>query len=134
MPDLAARQALGSTARGPALVACENFSVRYDVDLVTGRFARPGHALEGELLAGRILVLNTAKGGVASAWMLRRLVETGLAPLGIAFNSINTILVQGAAFAGLPLLVGFDDDITQAVPNGANVVLDTEARRLRFEI
>jgi predicted aconitase with swiveling domain len=42
-------------------------------------------------------------------------------PLALVFNSVNPILVQGAALADLPMLAGFDEDITTAIPNGAEV-------------
>ena len=36
-----ARQAMGRTVRGPALVANDGFSARYDLDRITGVFSRP---------------------------------------------------------------------------------------------
>ena len=36
-------------------------------------------------------------------------------------NSVNPILAQGAAFGDVPMLAGFDADITAAIPNGAEV-------------
>ena len=62
-----ARQAMGRTVRGPALVANDGFSARYDLDRVTGLFSRPAHKLAGQSYVGKILVLDTAKGGVAVA-------------------------------------------------------------------
>ena len=61
--------------KGTALVAADNFSARYDLDRQKGVFSRPGHALFGKSYVGKILVLNTAKGGVASAWMIREMVD-----------------------------------------------------------
>jgi uncharacterized protein len=54
------------------------------------------------------LVLVTAKGGVASAWMLREMVARGMAPKAILFDQANAILAQGAAFAELPLVDRFE--------------------------
>src|ERR1017187_9605339 len=73
---------------------------------------------------GRILVLDTAKGGVASAWMLHEMQSRGMAPLAFLFNSVNPILVQGAALGDVPMLAGFDQDITAAIPNGAELEID----------
>jgi len=42
-------------------------------------------------------------------------------PLALVFNSVNPILVQGAALADLPMLAGFDEDITAAIANGVEV-------------
>ena len=59
----------------------------------------PRHKLHGQSYVGKVLVLDTAKGGVASAWMLREMAARGMAPLAIIFDRANTILAQGAAFA-----------------------------------
>jgi predicted aconitase with swiveling domain len=47
----------------------------------------------------------------------------GVVPLGLVFNSVNPILAQGAAFAGLPMLAGFASDITTLVRSGELVRL-----------
>jgi predicted aconitase with swiveling domain len=130
MMELRARHAIGSPVSGEALVARDGFSARYDLDRARGIFSRPAHKLAGESYVGRILVLDTAKGGVASAWMLHEMAARGVAPLALVFNSVNPILVQGAAFADIPLLAGFDGDITSLVPNGARLALDPAKRIL----
>jgi predicted aconitase with swiveling domain len=119
-----ARHAMGRSVRGTALVAHDGFSARYDLDRIAGIFSRPTHKLAGQTYVGRILVLDTAKGGVASAWMLHEMQSRGMAPLAFLFNSVNPILVQGAALGDVPMLAGFDQDITAAIPNGAELEID----------
>jgi predicted aconitase with swiveling domain len=114
----------GQPVSGEALVASDNFSARYDLDLPRGIFSRPTHKLVGQSYVGKVLVLNIAKGGVATAWMLREMVESGLAPKALILNSANPIMAQGAAFAGLPLIDRFDLDITRAVLSGETVEID----------
>jgi predicted aconitase with swiveling domain len=126
-----ARQAIGKPVRGQALVAHDGFSARYDLDRARGVFSRAAHKLAGQSYAGRILVLDTAKGGVASAWMLHEMAARGVVPLALVLNSVNPILVQGAAFGNVTMLVGFDGDITARVPHGATLELDPAARTLR---
>ena len=126
-----ARQAMGRKVRGIALVAKDGFSARYDLDRIKGVFSRPAHKLAGQSYVGKILVLDTSKGGVASAWMLREMASRGIVPLAIVFNSVNPILAQGAAFGDITLLAGFDCDVTAAVPHGATVELDPATRTLR---
>ena len=126
-----ARHAIGKSVRGQALVAHDGFSARYDLDRIKGVFSRPTHKLAGQSYVGRILVLDTAKGGVASSWMLHEMTTRGIVPLGLVLNSVNPILVQGAAFGNVTMLVGFDGDITAQVPSGATVELDPAARTLR---
>jgi hypothetical protein len=122
---------MGSKVRAQALVAKDGFSARYDLDRIGGTFSRPSHKLAGQSYVGRILVLDTAKGGVASAWMLREMAARGVVPLALVFNSVNPILAQGAAFGDITLMAGFDQDITAAVPHGAMVELDPATRTLR---
>ncbi|HEY1286731.1 MAG TPA: DUF126 domain-containing protein [Burkholderiales bacterium] len=130
MTEFRARHAIGSPVSGEALVARDGFSARYDLDRARGLFSRPAHKLAGESYVGKILVLDTAKGGVASAWMLHEMASRGAAPLALVFNSVNPILVQGAAFGDIPMLAGFDGDITALVPNRARIALDPQRRLL----
>jgi uncharacterized protein len=102
---------IGPTVEGEALVARDNFSARYDLDRKKGVFSRPTHRLAGQSYAGRILVLDQAKGGVATAWMLREMKERGIVPLALVFNRVNPILAQGAAFAGVALVDRFAGDV-----------------------
>ena len=129
---LVARHAMGSRVSGEALVATDGFSARYDLDRVAGVFSRPAHKLVGQSYVGRILVLDTAKGGVASAWMLHEMRSRGKVPLALVFNSVNPILAQGAAFGEVAMLAGFDEDVTAAVPSGARVEIDPAAKTLRI--
>jgi hypothetical protein len=131
MKELIARHAIGKAVRGIALVARDGLSARYDLDRDAGVFSRPAHKLAGQSYVARVLVLDTAKGGVATAWMLHEMASRGKAPLAIVFNSVNPILVQGAAFGAITMLAGFDEDVTAAVPHGATVEIDPAARTLR---
>lgn len=130
MKVLRARQAMGRTVRGTALVADDGFSARYDLDRVTGVFSRPAHKLVGQSYVGKILVLDTAKGGVATAWMLHEMASRGIVPAALVFNSVNPILAQGAAFGDVPMLAGFDEDVTGAIPNGAQVEVNPGAHTI----
>lgn len=124
---LRAHPGIGAAVRGLALVARDDFSARYDLDRTRGVFSRESHALFGQSYVGRILVLNTAKGGVASAWMLRDMVERGLAPAGLLFNRVNPILAQGAVFADLPLMDRFEGDVTGLIATDDDLALDPAA-------
>ena len=125
-----ARHAMGQTVTGSALVAHDGFSARYDLDRITGVFSRPAHKLAGQSYVGKILVLDTAKGGVASAWMLHEMQSRGIIPLALVFNSVNPILAQGAALGDVAMLAGFDEDITAAVANGASIEVNPQAKTL----
>jgi predicted aconitase with swiveling domain len=130
MREFIARHAIGNPVIGEALVADDGFSARYDLDRIAGVFSRPAHKLAGQSYVGKILVLHTAKGGVASAWMLHEMASRGVIPLALVFNSVNPILAQGAAFGDVAMLAGFEVDITARVPHGARVEIDTHSKKL----
>ena len=117
--ELKCHVGIGPDVEGEALVASDNFSARYDLDRIKGVFSRPQHALFGESYDGKILVLNTAKGGVASAWMLHEMKSRGMFPKAILFNAANTILAQGAALADMTMCDRFEDgDVTTLIKSG----------------
>ena len=120
---------MGRKVAGQALVAKDGFSARYDLDRLRGVFARPEHKLAGASYVGRVLVLDAAKGGVATAWMLHEMTARGVVPAALVLNAVNPIMVQGAALADFTMISGFDLDITQAIPNGAMVEVDPTAER-----
>lgn len=115
---------IGGTVSGEALVAHDNFSARYDLDRINGTFSRPTHQLFGQNYDGKILVLNIAKGGVATAWMLRAMKETGVIPKALLLNYANPIMAQGAAHADFPMIDRFEEDITEAIKTGDRVTVN----------
>ena len=123
---------IGEEVSGKALVASDNFSARYDLDRIKGVFSRPQHKLFGESYDGRILVLNVAKGGVATAWMLKEMISRGVAPKAIILNFANPIMAQGAAFANLAMIDRFEIDITECVPDGVDVQVIPKTGELRI--
>ena len=124
---------IGEEVSGVVLAARDDFSARYDLDRIRGVFSRPAHALYGESYVGRILVLNTAKGGVATAWMLREMRSRGMAPAALLLNRANPIMVQGAAFAELPFVDRFDVDITRSLRSGDTVTVFPREGLVRIE-
>jgi predicted aconitase with swiveling domain len=125
---LRCHQGIGPCVEGEALVAEDNFSARYDLDRKEGVFSRPAHKLYGQSYRDHILVLNTAKGGVASAWMLREMMQSGVTPKALIFNAVNTILAQGAAFGGLTMVDRFEcPDVTREIRTGDRLRVDPEA-------
>ena len=129
--ELSCHVGIGPRVEGEALVADDNFSARYDLDRIKGVFSRPQHKLAGESYVDKVLVLNTAKGGVASAWMLHEMAARGMAPKAILFNSANTILAQGAALAGMAMCDRFEDgDVTGLIRTGDWLIVDPAAGRV----
>jgi len=115
---------VGPKAGGIALVARDNFSARYDLNRLEGVFSRPAHALYGHSYVDTVLVLHTAKGGVATSWMLREMKSRGMAPVALLLNTGNPIMAQGAAFAQMAFIDRFEVDITEVIQTGDRVSVD----------
>ena len=131
--ELKCHVGIGPKVEGIALVADDNFSARYDLDRINGVFSRPQHKLYGSSYKDVILVLNTAKGGVATAWMLYEITSRKIAPKRIFFNRVNTILAQGAALAGMAMVDRFEDgDVTKIVKTGDHLIVCPDEGKVIF--
>jgi uncharacterized protein len=124
---LQCHRGIGPAVAGTALVAADNFSARYDLDRAKGVFSRPSHKLAGQSYVDRILVLDTAKGGVATAWMLHEMATRGIVPRALIFNRVNPILAQGAAFGEVALVDRFAGDVTRLFRSGDELRVDPSA-------
>jgi len=131
--ELKCHVGIGPEVTGVALVANDNFSARYDLDRINGVFSRPQHKLYGKSYKDVILVLNTAKGGVATAWMLYEMASREVAPKAILFNSVNTILAQGAALAEMTMVDRFEDgDVTKLIKTGDLLIVCPDEGKVIF--
>ncbi len=95
-------------ATGRALVSAEPVSFYGGVDLDTGRVVEPGHPLEGEALAGRVLVIPRGKGSTVGSWAILRLQRRGLGPAAILCERCETIVAVGVILAEIPCVDGLD--------------------------
>ena len=118
---------VGPVVEGEALVSRHGFSARYDVDRDEGVFSRQAHDLYGHSLVGKILVCTTAKGGIATSWMLLDMVERGKAPLAILFQTTNPVMVQGAVLAGVAMLHRLSPDPVATIRTGDWLRVDPPA-------
>jgi len=131
--ELKCHVGIGHEVKGVALVANDNFSARYDLDRIKGVFSRPQHKLYSKSYKDVILVLNTAKGGVATAWMLYEMTSRKIAPKAILFNSVNTILAQGAALAEMTMVDRFEDgDVTKLIKTGDLLIVCPDEGKVIF--
>lgn len=120
----------GEAVEGRALVSRDAFSPRYDLDRSTGLISREGHDLKGENIAGAILVVPAAKGGVAAGWSLYDLKQRGIAPLAFVFTTVNPVFVQGCVHAGITIVHGVSPDPVASLRTGFRLRVDPQQRRI----
>lgn len=80
------------------------------VDIETGIIKEPGHPLEGQSIAGKIIVFPTAKGSTVGSYILYALKKRGKAPLAFIMQDCELIVAVGAIISEI---AGIDQiDIT----------------------
>ena len=88
--------------RGEALVSKMGISFYGGVDPDTGMITEVGHDLEGQSIAGKVLVFPSGKGSTVGSYILYRLQKNGKAPLGIINATCETITAVGCIIAEIP--------------------------------
>lgn len=117
----------GQVIEGEVLVSTEAFSPRYDLDRASGEISRKGHAIEGQSIAGKILVVPAAKGGVAAGWAFLDLRQKGIAPKALIVSTTNPVLVQGCVLAGIAIMHALKPDPVAALKTGDRARIDPKA-------
>jgi predicted aconitase with swiveling domain len=72
------------------------------VDPETGVVVERGHELEGQSIAGKVLVFPTGKGSTVGSYTLYRLKHNGIAPLAIINRECETITAVGCIISEIP--------------------------------
>jgi len=121
MKQLNGRIIKSGQCEGQALVSPEPLGFFGGVDATTGVVTETGHPLQGQCIAGRVLVFPTAKGSTVGSYILYRLKKARLAPAGIVNAESEAIVAVGAIMAEIPMVDQVD--ITQ-IHTGDWVTID----------
>lgn len=108
-------------ADGLALVSPEPIGFFGMVDAETGIVIEKGHPLEGESVAGRVLVFSTGKGSTVGSYSLYRLAKANLAPSAIINAESEPIVAIGAIISDIPMVDQLD---IKQIRNGDMVTID----------
>lgn len=110
-------------AAGQALVSRMGISFFGGVDPDTGIVVEKGHDLEGQSIAGKVLVFPSGKGSTVGSYTLYRLAKNGKAPAAIINAECETITAVGCIIGEIPCV---DRVALDAIPDGAEVLVDGE--------
>ena len=91
-------------AQGVVLTTTMGISFFGGVDPDTGTVLEKGHELEGQSIAGRILVFPTGKGSTVGSYTIYRLKQNGMAPAAIVNLECETITAVGCIISEIPCL------------------------------
>lgn len=117
-------------AAGETLVTTMGISFFGGVDPESGIIVEKGHALEGQSVAGRVLVFPSGKGSTVGSYTLYRLKLAGKAPAAIINAECETITAVGCIIAEIPCI---DQVAIQNIPGGRQVVVDGASGMVAFE-
>ena len=110
-------------AYGSALVSPEPIGLLGGVDPETGIIVEPGHSLNGQSVAGKVLVFPTGKGSTVGSYVLYRLAFKGLAPAALVNASSEAIVAVGAIISKIPMVDQVD---IMQIQTGDEVTVDGE--------
>jgi len=108
MKRLEGRIIKSGRGRGLALVSPEPIGFLGGVDPDTGVVIERGHPLEGQSVAGKVLVFPTGKGSTVGSYTLYRLARNGVAPAAIVNEQSEAIVAVGAIISGIPMVDQID--------------------------
>jgi len=126
---LTGRKISPGLALGEALVTTMGISFFGGVDPETGRVVEKGHELEGQSIAGRVLVFPTGKGSTVGSYTLYRLKKAGLAPAAVVNAEAETITAVGCIISDIPCV---DRIPIERIRIGMRVRVDGEAGRVEI--
>ena len=105
---LTGRTIFPGQVQGEALVSRMSISFYGGVDPDSGIVTETGHDLEGQTIAGKILVFPRGKGSTVGSYILYRLKKNGIAPAAIVNADCETITAVGCIIAEIPCIDQID--------------------------
>jgi len=126
-------KAFGEEISGEIVVLRGGFSPRYHLNRETGQFSVSGHPVDGQMLSGKILVCDYARGGIAAGWSLNMLKDNGFAPKALIFMRANPVMVQGAIFANIPIAEGFTEKEFSVLEKSKQILFAPQKEKIIIE-
>lgn len=109
-------------ASGPLLVSPQPISFLSGVDPETGIIVEKGHPLQGQSIAGTVLVFPYGKGSTVGSYVLYALSRNGHAPSAIVNAEAEAIIATGAIIGKIPMIDRIDVPLDR-LKNGTQVTV-----------
>lgn len=113
-------------AEGKALVSRSAISFTGGMDPSTGIIREPGHELEGQSIAGKILVFPAGKGSTTGSWQYYAAFRRGMAPLGMINRKAEGVVAISAIITGTPMVHELQQDPLAVIETGDFVRIDAD--------
>jgi predicted aconitase with swiveling domain len=113
------------TATGESLVSVDDICF-YLIAPKSGVVIEKGHDLEGQSVAGKVLIFPTGKGSsVVQADGLYQLQMHGNAPKAMIIEHADTVLVASAIIMGIPVVDKLPQAFYKTIESGQTVTVDS---------
>ena len=99
MTRLSATTLVPGRAEGSVLVLAEPLSFWGGLDALSGRIVDRWHPQSGEILSGRILLMQAGRGSSSGSSVLAEAIRLGTGPAGIVLLTRDAIVAVGAMVA-----------------------------------
>ena len=111
---------------GEAIVSKQAISFLGGVDPDTGVVIERGHELEGENIAGKVLIFPSGKGSTAGSFIIYALARKGAAPQAMINLAAEPIIATGAVIGKIPLMDNLEQNPIEVIQNKDWVRVDGE--------
>jgi len=123
---LKGRSVFKGVGEGEAVVSNQAISFLGGVDPDTGLVIEKGHELEGENIAGKVLIFPRGRGSTAGSYIIYALAKKGTAPKAMINLLAEPIIVTGAIIGRIPLMDMLERNPLEVIKNGDWVRVDGE--------
>jgi uncharacterized protein len=123
MEQLKGRIIFKGKAEGEALVTSMPISFYGGVDPNTGIVLEKDHELQGQSIAGKVLVFPQGKGSTVGSYTLYRMKKNGAAPAAMINRETETIVAVGAIISEIPFVDKVD---VSKIKTGTKVTVDND--------
>jgi len=123
----------GGMAEGDAIVTRMPISFTGGVDPNSGIIREPDHELEGQSVAGKILVFPAGKGSTTGSWQFYATYKRGNAPKGIINVKAEGVVAVSAIITGTPMMHQLEDDPLECISTGDFVRINADEGYVEVE-
>lgn len=127
MTTIKGRKVTGGKARGTALVCSEPICYLGGIDVKTGMVTEVGHQLQGQSIAGKVLVFPTGKGSTGGSYLIYEATMNGKGPVAMVNLAVEQVTAIGCIMAEVPLVDRPEVNVCEEIKTGQTVEVDADA-------
>ncbi len=133
MIKIKAKPVTKGVVQGEAIISRMPISFTGGMDPDTGIIREPGHDLEGQSVAGKILLFPSGKGSTTGSWQFYAAYRRGNAPSGIINLKTEGVVAVSAIITHTPMVHEPEKDPYEFIENGDWVRINADEGFIEIE-